>query len=177
MKLIECSVCGRRTLGLRTGAGRILKHRNAMVPVPDDVELPECTTCGSRPIPWKLAKQLEPVLEAAWSEQMRRHVAADLEILCGVKPLYEWERLLNLSAGYLSKLKGDKTPSAPLVALLRLLANQPERARELEALWQGEANLVVRSQVRLSVGAPPAPLPRPPIVATMTEKGSLSRAA
>lgn len=137
MKRIDCSVCGKKTLALRTGAGRTILHRNTLVPVPDDFALPECSTCGSRPIPWKLAKQLAPHLDDAWAALMRARVAADIEALGQVRPLSEWERLLNLSGGYLSKLKGEKTPSAPLVALLRLLANQTNRADEVEALWAG----------------------------------------
>lgn len=135
MREVECPVCGKRTLALRTGAGRHMKHRNMEVTLPDDVAVPECRTCGARPIDYRLAKKLDAVLERLWQQQLAITLAKDLEVLSEDRPLYQWEQLLGLSVGYLSKLKKAKRPSAQLVALVRLLANQPERRRELERLW------------------------------------------
>ncbi len=140
MKLVNCPVCEKRTLGLRAGPGRTMKHRNLEVPLPDDLALPECSSCGARPIDWKTAKSLDPILQAAWEAKLSSLVAADLEVLAAIRPLYEWERLLKLSVGYLSKIRGEKTPGAQLVVLLRLLANDPERAAELESLWAGASS-------------------------------------
>lgn len=147
-----------------------------MVPVPGDFALPECSNCGSRPIPWKLAKQLAPHLDEAWAVLMRARVSADIEALGQVRPLYEWERLLNLSAGYLSKLKGEKTPSAPLVALLRLLANQTDRAQELEALWAGGPT-VTHSEARIILSAVQAPVRKPAPVLSVSFRDSVRVAA
>lgn len=157
MKTIDCPVCGERALAMRRGVDRRLRHRNAELTIPDDIELPECASCGARPISMKLAKKLEPVLEAAWSAQLRRWAAASLETLERVRPLYEWERLLNVSVGYLSKLKTSKSPSAQLVALLRLIANDPSRAGEIESLWANERTLVVHESIRV---ASPQPVER-----------------
>lgn len=176
MKLIDCAVCSKKTLGLRAGPGRTILHRNTMVPVPDDFELPECSNCGSRPIPWKLAKQLAPRLDEAWAALMRARVSADIEALGQVRPLYEWERLLNLSGGYLSKLKGEKTPSAPLVALLRLLANQTDRADEVEALWAGRPT-VTHSEARITLFAVQAPIGKQEPVLSFSYSDSVKVAA
>ena len=46
------------------------------------------------------------------------------------------DRLLNLSQGYLSRLKaGDGVPGAPLVSLLAILAAHPHLMGELEDFW------------------------------------------
>ena len=45
-------------------------------------------------------------------------------------------RFINLSQGYLSRLKaGDGLPGAPLVSLLAILAAHPELLSELELYW------------------------------------------
>ena len=46
------------------------------------------------------------------------------------------DRLLDLSQGYLSRLRaGDGVPSAILVSLLALLGNEPTRLEELARYW------------------------------------------
>ena len=137
MKLIECPVCGEKALGLRTGPGRTMKHRNMEVEVPSDFPLAECSKCGARPIDYRTAKKLNPILQAAFEARLASAAEADLATLSAIRPLYDWERILNLSAGYLAKIRGAKIPGAQLVALLRLLANHPDLADELDTLWAG----------------------------------------
>ncbi len=161
MTTFKCPACGEKALSLRTGAGRTMRHRNMEVAVPDDFALPECTACGARPLDMKTVKRLDPILEQAYADRLCAAVEADIDALAGLRPLYEWERVLNLSAGYLSKLRGSKTPSAQLAALLRLLANHPERARELESLWAGEAQSVILSE-QLTLSATPLARPARP---------------
>jgi len=139
MTTFKCPVCGEKALRLTTGPGRTMRHRNMEVAVPDDFQLAECGACGARPLEMKTVKRLDPILEQAYADRLCASVEADVEALANLRPLYEWERVLNLSAGELSRLRGSKTPSAQLVVLLRLLANHPERARELESLWAGDA--------------------------------------
>lgn len=170
MKTIECPVCGKKALARRKGPGRTMKHRNMLVPVPDDFELPECSSCGARPLDWRTAERLDPLLEDAYQSRLASMAEADVASLAELRPLYEWERLLNLSAGYLSKLRGAKKPSAQLAALLRLLVNHPERRHELESLWEGKQASVVISE-RPRVRAAPQPLPPSKPQFTLVERG------
>lgn len=153
MKRIECPVCGETALEVRQGPGRMMKHRLLEVEIPSDFALPECGACGARPIDWKAAKQLDPLLEKAYQKALSDLVAADLEVLANVKPIYEWERDLGLSVGYLSKVRNEKTPSAQLVALVRLLANQPSRVHEVADLWAGRSTVRFTDSVQLPGGA------------------------
>jgi hypothetical protein len=124
----------------------MIRHRMMEVEVPADFALSECSACGARPIDWKTARRLDPLLEGAYRAELSSRVTADLEVLVATRPLYEWERALGLSEGYLSKLRAEKAPSAQLVALLRLLANQPARQAELADLWAGRPTKRTPSQ-------------------------------
>lgn len=71
-RTIQCPVCEKRTLSLRTGPGRLTRHRDMQVEVPHDFPLPECSSCGARPIDLNTARKLEPLLEAALERQRGR---------------------------------------------------------------------------------------------------------
>lgn len=138
-KPIECPACGAVALSPCTGPGRAAWHRNMLVAVPADFPLPDCSACDARPLNARTVAEVEPHLEAAWRAQTQASARADIDTLAKAKPLYAWERLLNLSPGSLSKLPDTEQPSGPFVALLRLLANDVSRAAELDALWAGDA--------------------------------------
>lgn len=126
MKVLFCDVCGAEALALAARPGRTTLHRQIEVPIPADFPLPECSVCGHLVINFKAAEKLSPLLEEAWERELSARALADLQVLAKVRPLFEWERLLNLSPGYLSKIRGGKTPGAQLVVTLRLLANAPD---------------------------------------------------
>lgn len=135
MKTVKCPVCGEVALSLRKGPHRFLTHRRLQVEVPEDIELPECGECGARPINLKLAEKLDPILQEAYERRLAQLVNDDLDRLAARRPLYEWEQILGLSKGWLSKVREARTPGSQLVALLRLLANDPSRELELRELW------------------------------------------
>lgn len=164
MKKIKCPICEQVELALVAKTGRTMKHRVLpAVAIPEDFELPECGNCGAAPIDWRTAKRLDAVLEAAYGRALVERTEVALGRLKAVKPLREWEALLGLSAGYLSKVKGDAVPSAQLTGLLWLLANEPARAEELREVWSdqwralawaGEVRHVQTTQVE---AVPPKP--------------------
>lgn len=140
MKTVPCPVCAEKTLALRTGPGRTMKHRLMQVAIPDDFALPECSTCGAQPIDLKTARRLDPLLQAEYERRLSELVNKDLEALASRRPLYEWEQILGFSKGWLSKVREAKAPSAQLVALVRLIANEPAREFELRELWSSRGN-------------------------------------
>lgn len=159
MKAIQCPVCEQQTLALRTGSGRVMRHRLMQVAVPDDFPLPQCSNCGARPIDLRTAQKLDPILEAAYQRRLSELVSSDLQQLAEVRPLYEWERILGFSKGWLSKIREAKTPSPQLVALIRLLANNPERELELRELWSNRTEHVVTGVVQSTATTPILPPP------------------
>ena len=135
MKTVKCPVCGEVALALRKGPNRFVTHRRMAVEVPHDFELPECAHCGARPINLKLAEKLDPLLQAAYEARLAQLVNADLDRLSQTRPLYEWEQILGYSKGWLSKIREARAPSPQAVALVRLMANAPDREKELKELW------------------------------------------
>ena len=71
-----------------------------------------------------------------YRDQLRQRVAVAIARLQGCRSQRRTELLLNLSQGYLSRLKaGAGVPGAPLVSLLALLAAHPQLLGELERYW------------------------------------------
>lgn len=162
MKTIRCPSCGEQALALRAGPNRFVTHRRVQVEVPHDFALPECAACGARPISARVAEQLDPLLEAAYQVRLQALVDADLERLAERRPLYEWEHLLGLSKGWLSKVREARAPGPQLVALVRLLANDANRERELRELWAapGPMRVVTGRETLVATQAPPPAPPR-----------------
>lgn len=158
-----CPSCEQGTLHGVATAGRTMKHRNLLgVPVPADLEIPTCDHCGAEVVNFQLAEKLDAVLEEQWQLELAKRAASDIARLQAARPLREWERLLGLSPGYLSKLRNGKGSGAPLTALLALLANNPNRAAELESAWgwpPGLSDSMLRRYT--TVAAPSSPPPRP----------------
>lgn len=103
------------------------------------VTIPTCSHCKEEFTGPEHHAQLEAALKAAYPGQLRQRAVSLLDRLAnhGVSQR-EVEKQLDLSPGYLSKVRGEKVPSASLVACLALLAEQPrERHAELTAFWAG----------------------------------------
>lgn len=158
MKTIKCPVCGEVALALRTGPGRFVTHRRMEVEVPEDFALPECAHCGARPINLRTAEKLDPLLEAGYHKRLTELVNADLDRLSRTRPLYEWEQILGYSKGWLSKIREAKAPSPQAVALIRLVANAPDRVKELSDLWARPRTTVLTSTASTVAPQPTAEL-------------------
>lgn len=59
---IECPVCGEKALELIIGHGRTIPTHLGVIVIPDNLAVPECSNCGTRPIDWKTAKVLDRIL-------------------------------------------------------------------------------------------------------------------
>lgn len=76
------------------------------------------------------------LLETLYQANLRQRVTVALARLQSHRPQRRIELLINLSQGYLSRLKaGDGIPGAPLVSLLAILAEHPQLLAELERYW------------------------------------------
>jgi transcriptional regulator with XRE-family HTH domain len=103
--------------------------------LPEELELPTCSVCGARWLDAEATKRLETALETAYGRELTRKAEQAIETLRSHIAQRDLERLLGVSAGLLSKLKNGKETSAPMVALLILLAERPHRVDALRRLW------------------------------------------
>ncbi|MFN7132039.1 MAG: hypothetical protein ACK4N5_08145 [Myxococcales bacterium] len=136
MKTIKCPACGEGTVAERQYRGRRMPYRHIPdLEVPEQVAIPECDACHEQFIGGPVVAALDEALAAQYARALRAKAETAIGELKKRVTQRELESLLGLSAGYLSKVKGDSTPSAVLVAALLLLAEDPARVDELERGW------------------------------------------
>ena len=129
-----CPCCGYAAVIPAARAGRVVRYRNAALTLPAELRLPTCRRCKYE----RLGLDTLPpeLLESLYRDQLRQRVAVAIERLQGCRSQRRAELLLNLSQGYLSRLKaGAGVPGAPLVSLLALLTTHPHLLGELERYW------------------------------------------
>jgi transcriptional regulator with XRE-family HTH domain len=146
MEGFTCPNCGKGEIVMATGRGRRMRYRHIPdLELPEELELPTCSACGEGWIDVETSQRLEVALEAAYRAELARKAERAIEALRPHIPQRDLERLLGVSAGWLSKVKNGKETSAPLAALLMLLAERPHRVDELHRLWavQPESSKVV----------------------------------
>ena len=114
--------------------GRVVRYRNTALTLPAELRLPACRRCKYEPL--GLDTLPSGLLESLYRANLCQRVAVAIARLQGFKSQRRTELLMNLSQGYLSRLKaGDGVPGAPLVCLLALLAAHPQLIGELEDYW------------------------------------------
>ena len=133
-KARRCPCCSYAAVIPSARPGRVVRYRNAALTLPADLRLPACQRCKYEPLG---LDTLPPgLLELLYRDHLRQRVAIAIARIQGCRSLRRTELLLNLSQGYLSRLKaGAGVPGAPLVSLLALLAAHPQLLAELEAYW------------------------------------------
>lgn len=135
MKTMTCPQCGEGIIRPRTAAGRRSPFRNIPdVEIPESVAIPTCTVCNEEWYDARTTEVLQEALQSAYQEALVSKAVSAVETLKRHCTQQELERRLGLSAGYLSKIKGGKDVSSPLVCLLLLLAHDPGRLTELREL-------------------------------------------
>ena len=129
------SVCGPSSAanGLPTFKLRV-RYRNAALTLPAELCLPDCRRCKYEPL--GLDTLPPELLESLYRDNLQKCVAVAIARRQGFKSQRRTELLMNLSQGYLSRLKaGYGVPEAPLVSLLALLGANPPRLEELKRYW------------------------------------------
>lgn len=103
--------------------------------IPAQIEIPTCQKCGAEFIDRRTADKLDSAMAKVYRSMLAANAERAIAGLAKVITQRDLERLLGLSAGYLSKIRGGKETTAPLVAALMLLAEDPTRIEELKGLW------------------------------------------
>ncbi len=157
----QCPTCGIGTIAPATGPGRTIAFRNVPdLPVPEDFAIPTCDHCGQ----WWINPTVAELLDERMAIVYQQHLAQKVDSAIGCLRAHirqrDLERLLGLSAGYLSKLKGGKETSGPLAAVLMLLARYPQLLESLRRSWSASAPIIERREsvhglksIRPQVGA------------------------
>jgi transcriptional regulator with XRE-family HTH domain len=114
--------------------------------IPADVSIPTCDTCGEEILGKDDLAALDAAMSAAYTRALSRKSEVAIRELGGAIHQRELERLIGVSAGYVSKLKNAQSePSGPMTALLMLLASDAKLVDRLRTLWS----------MQVSVGAAP----------------------
>ncbi len=147
-----CASCGEGRVKPLAARGRVMLYRNfPALSLPDDLLIPTCPKCGEQWLDDETLYKLDTALKQSAREARSSISRQCISFLSEVVNQRELEALLDLSPGYLSKVKhGQEAPSAPLTALLGLLATRPNRLREVERLWAGR-RLTVRTPTSASI--------------------------
>lgn len=136
MEELKCPSCQQGTIQPRSARGQAFQHRQVPnLEITEDVSIPTCTSCGEQWLDAASTQRLQEALENAYRALLTQKAESAIESLRERLPQRELERLVGVSAGYFSKLKGGKETAAPLVALLMLLGERPHRLDELKRLW------------------------------------------
>lgn len=136
MEGFTCPQCNRGEIESRPGPHRRMAWRHIPdLALPEALELPTCSACGELWLDAKATRRVQEALEAEYRRQLTLKAERALDSLRAHLPQRDLERLLGVSAGWLSKVRNGREPSAPMSALLMLLAERPERVEELRRLW------------------------------------------
>jgi hypothetical protein len=152
MKATVCLSCGQGKVRRVARPGRTERFLSVKdLPVPEDLELPECDGCGEVFLDEKDDAALTEALEGEYRRLTLEKTRAALEALAnsGIRER-RIEALLNLSPSYLSRIRAGKETSGALATLLLLFAQDPSLVDRAEALWQ------VGAALRRSPGRPRA---------------------
>jgi len=131
-----CPCCGRHAVRPLAQPGRVCRYRNAALTLPADLQVPTCRRCKHMLLSFESMPDLAATLEATYRAELVQRAAAEITKLSRVRSQRKLEAELDLSQGYLSRLRaGYGVPSASLVSLLALLSSDPTRLEELKRYW------------------------------------------
>lgn len=140
MKPHPCVNCAEGSVRRVARSGRVERYlavRN--LPVPAELELPECDVCGEVFLDEKDEAALTQALEKTYRKLAGAKAQNALARLkeSGIRER-RIESLLDLSPNYLSRIRSGKETSGGLATLLLLFAEHPALIDEAETLWQVE---------------------------------------
>ncbi len=132
-----CPACDAGHLRPVAKAGRRMPLKQIPdLEIPADVAMPTCDRCGAEILGDPELAALGAAMNAAYVQALSAKSEDAIRELAGAIPQRELERLIGVSAGYVSKLKhAQAEPRGPLTALLMLLADDTRLIDRLRDLW------------------------------------------
>lgn len=124
-----CAACGKGVVRRTGRAGRVDVYKGLTLPLPADLALNECDACGEMYATVADAESIDLALATAYAAHVRGRVESSIgRLQAAGLSLAAVERELGLSEGYLSKIRKSVEPSFQLVALLAVIAENPQKA-------------------------------------------------
>lgn len=138
----------------------------AALELPESLAIPTCTNCGEEWLDAETTEALERSLADTASKALTSLSIEAIAVLAEHSAQRDLEDLLDLSHGYLSKVKhGKEKPSALLAALLALLAKDPEqRLGEVRNFWSTKT-LGLPRNTEAAKGSAPSQEASSPVIA------------
>jgi DNA-binding transcriptional regulator YiaG len=132
-----CPACDVGHLRLVAKSGRRMPLKQIPdLEIPSDFAIPTCDRCDAEIIGDKELATLDTVMKATYADALSKKSEQAIRDLNEAIHQRELERLIGVSAGYVSKLKHSQAePSGPITALLMLLAAEPRLIDRLRELW------------------------------------------
>ncbi len=104
--------------------------------LPTDLPVPTCRLCRHRVLTFESVPELESTLAALFRAELVHRASVEITHLSKFFSQRRLEREIDLSQGYLCRLRyGDGVPSVALISLLALLSAEPSRLEELRRYW------------------------------------------
>jgi hypothetical protein len=104
--------------------------------IPAHFAIPTCDRCDAEILGDAELVTLDSVMKSAYAQALSSKSEQSIRDLQGEVHQRELERLIGVSAGYVSKLKhAQAEPGGPITALLMLLADEPRLIERLRELW------------------------------------------
>ena len=130
----KCIRCGNTTVREKARPGRYASYLQLTVEIPAEVPIPECSRCHH--VDLSCTGPIGDALRRSYLAALKELAQQALRSLHGQVSQRQLELLVGLSQGYLSRVKsGTGQPSAALVGLLGLLAEDPNRLVSLRNIW------------------------------------------
>jgi len=131
-----CPRCGRHAVRPTAQPGRVCRYRNTALTLPADLLVPTCRRCKHLLLSFESMPELAAALEATYRAELVQRAATEITRMSQCLSQRKLEVALDLSQGYLSRLRaGNGVPSAVLVSLFALLSFEPTRLDELARYW------------------------------------------
>lgn len=150
-----CPACEAGHLRPTAKAGRRMPVRQIPdLEIPRDLPVPTCDACHAEILGDKDLARLGAAMEAEFKRALGVKAEVAIRDLGGVINQRELERLIGVSAGYVSKVKNGQTePSGPLTALLMLLARDTRRIAELRDAWSIRPVSIAQGTIQWMLGS------------------------
>ena len=104
--------------------------------LPTTLPVPTCRLCRHCVLTFEAVPELESTLAALFRAELVHRASVEITHLAKFVSQRRLEREVDLSQGYLCRLRGgDGVPSVALVSLLALLSAEPSRLEELRRYW------------------------------------------
>ncbi len=132
----KCPCCGHHAVRPTAQPGRVCRYRNTALTLPADLLVPTCRRCQHLHLSFESMPELAAAMETTYRSELIQRAAAEITRLSRRLSQRKLEVAIDLSQGYLSRLRaGVGVPSASLVSLLALLSKEPARLDELASYW------------------------------------------